>query len=111
MRLAHCMPLTPQLLAFLVEQRDTSGNRRHLLTARVKPERPMCENTTNLAWRLMDFDSKTMTALGFSAMAGTLLNEHGYRNPDAIKRQPGHAESDDVRRAHARGQHWTSGSR
>jgi integrase len=66
----------------------------------------MCENTINLALRRMGFDSKTMTAHGFRAMASTLLNEQGHWNPDAIERQLGHAETDDVRRAYARGEHW-----
>ncbi len=66
----------------------------------------MCENTINLALRRMGFDGKTMTAHGFRAMASTLLNEQGHWNPDAIERQLGHAENDEVRRAYARGEHW-----
>jgi integrase len=61
---------------------------------------PSCANTINLALRRMGFDSKTMTAHGFRAMASTLLNEQGHWNPDAIERQLGHAETDDVRRAY-----------
>jgi integrase len=76
------------------------------LTAQGKRDRPMCENTINLALRRMGFDGTTMTAHGFRAMASTLLNEQGQWNPDAIERQLGHAETDDVRRAYARGEHW-----
>ncbi|SHN50591.1 tyrosine-type recombinase/integrase [Erythrobacter sanguineus] len=106
MRVAHRVPLTRQVLAILEELREISGNRRYLFPAQGKRDRPMCENTINLALRRMGFDSKTMTAHGFRAMASTLLNEQGHWNPDAIERQLGHAESDDVRRAYARGEHW-----
>jgi integrase len=106
MRVAHRVPLTRQVLAILEELRDISGNRRYLFPAQGKRDRPMCENTINLALRRMGFDSKTMTAHGFRAMASTLLNEQSHWNPDAIERQLGHAESDEVRRAYARGEHW-----
>jgi hypothetical protein len=39
-------------------------------------------------------------------MASTLLNESGKWHPDAIERQLAHVESNDVRRAYARGEHW-----
>ena len=47
-----------------------------------------------------------MTAHGFRAIACTLLNESGKWHPDAIERQLAHVESNDVRRAYARGEHW-----
>lgn len=106
MRVAHRVPLTRQVLAILEELREISGARRYLFPAQGKRDRPMCENTINLALRRMGFDGKTMTAHGFRAMASTLLNEQGHWNPDAIERQLGHAESDEVRRAYARGEHW-----
>lgn len=106
MRVAHRVPLTPQVLAILAELREISGARRYLFPAQGKRDRPMCENTINLALRRMGFDGKTMTAHGFRAMASTLLNESGKWNPDAIERQLGHAESDQVRKAYARGEHW-----
>ncbi len=106
MRVAHRVPLTPQVLAILEELREISGARRYLFPAQGKRDRPMCENTINLALRRMGFDGKTMTAHGFRAMASTLLNESGKWNPDAIERQLGHAESDQVRKAYARGEHW-----
>jgi integrase len=106
MRVAHRVPLTRQVLGILEELREISGARRYLFPAQGKRDRPMCENTINLALRRMGFDGKTMTAHGFRAMASTLLNEQGHWNPDAIERQLGHAESDEVRRAYARGEHW-----
>jgi len=106
MRVAHRVPLSRQVLAILEELREITGNRRFLFPAQGKRDRPMCENTINLALRRMGFDGTSMTAHGFRAMASTLLNEQGHWNPDAIERQLGHAETDDVRRAYARGEHW-----
>ncbi|WP_430427914.1 tyrosine-type recombinase/integrase [Parasphingorhabdus sp.] len=106
MRKPHRVPLTRQVLVIIDELREVSGFRRFLFRAQGKRDRPMCENTINLALRRMGFDGKTMTAHGFRAMASTLLNEQGRWNPDAIARQLGHAERDDVRRAYARRKHW-----
>lgn len=106
MRKPHRVPLTRQVLAIIDDIREISGFRRFLFPAQGKRDRPMCENTINLALRRMGFDGKTMTAHGFRAMASTLLNEQGRWNPDAIERQLGHSERDDVRRAYARGKHW-----
>lgn len=111
MRVAHRVPLTRQVLAIIEELREISGNRRYLFPAQGKRGRPMCENTINLALRRMGFDADTMTAHGFRAMASTLLNESGKWNPDAIERQLGHAESDQVRKAYSRGEHWDERSR
>ena len=64
------------------------------------------ENTINAALRRMGYPKDQMTAHGFRTSASSLLNESGKWNPDAIERQLGHAETDDVRRAYARGEHW-----
>ena len=106
MRVAHRVPLTRQVCEILEALREVSGYRRYLFPAQGARDRPMSENTINLALRRMGFDQATMTAHGFRAMASSLLNEHGRWNPDAIERQLGHAESDGVRRAYARGEHW-----
>src|SRR3546814_4558902 len=47
-----------------------------------------------------------MTAHGFRAMAATLLNEMGEWHPDAIERQLAHVDTNQVRRAYARGEYW-----
>ncbi len=47
-----------------------------------------------------------MTAHGFRAIASTLLNESRKWHPDAIERQLAHMESNNVRRAYLRGEHW-----
>jgi integrase len=70
------------------------------------PERTISENTLNAALRRLGYSQDEMTAHGFRATASTLLNESGLWNADAIERQLGHLEGNDVRRAYARGEHW-----
>jgi len=64
------------------------------------------DNTLNAALRRLGFGKDEVTAHGFRATASTLLNEMGKWHPDAIERQLAHVESNDVRRAYARGTHW-----
>jgi len=59
------------------------------------------------ALRTMGYSKDQVVPHGFRATASTLLNESGKWNPDAIERQLGHIESNDVRRAYARGEHWS----
>jgi integrase len=47
-----------------------------------------------------------VTAHGFRATASTLLNESGLWSADAIERQLAHVETNEIRRAYARGEHW-----
>ena len=66
----------------------------------------MSENTVNQGLRRLGYTSDQMTAHGFRAMAATLLNERGEWNPDAIERQLAHVDTNQVRRAYARGEYW-----
>lgn len=50
--------------------------------------------------------TEQMTAHGVRAMAATLLNKMGQWNPDAIERQLAHVDTNQVRRAYARGEYW-----
>lgn len=60
----------------------------------------------NAALRRLGYGKDEVTAHGFRATASTLLNESGLWHADAIERQLGHVENNDVRRAYARGEHW-----
>ena len=65
----------------------------------------MSENTVNVALRTLGFDSATMTAHGFRAMARTMLDEVlGFR-PDYIEHQLAHAVRDPLGRAYNRTKH------
>jgi len=69
-------------------------------------QRPMCENTLNVALRRLGYGSDEMTSHGFRAIASTLLNESGLWHPNAIERALAHQDRDHVRAAYHRGTHW-----
>lgn len=66
----------------------------------------MSDNCLNAALRRLGYDNTEMTAHGFRAMACSLLNESGRWHADAIERQMGHTDSNEVRRAYARAEYW-----
>jgi integrase len=105
-RREHVVPLSRQSLAILAALRETTGGGRLVFPALGKRDRPMSENTVNLALRRMGFAADEMTAHGFRAMASTLLNESGHWSPDAIERALAHKDLDQVRAAYHRGAHW-----
>ena len=106
MRRPHRVPLSKQALAILGELEAITGDGKLLLPSILCEKRAISDNTMNAALRRLGYDGSQMTAHGFRAMACTLLNESGKWHPDAIERQLGHVESNDVRRAYARGEHW-----
>ena len=106
-RRAHVVPLSRQSLAIFATAREVTGGGRFVFPAMGKRDRPMSENTVNIALRRMGFRQGQMTAHGFRAMASTLLNESGKWSPDAIERALAHKDADNVRAAYHRGAHWT----
>lgn len=106
MRRPHHVPLTSEVIAMLEELRPISGDTRYLFPSVRSATRPITDNTLNAALRRLGYDKSEMTVHGFRATASTLLNEMGKWHPDAIERQLAHVETNDVRRAYARGKHW-----
>ncbi|TPE63333.1 DUF4102 domain-containing protein [Sandaracinobacter neustonicus] len=106
MRRPHSVPLSRQAAALLEEIRPLSGDQRYVFPCQGKRNRPMCENTLNLALQRLGYGGSRMTTHGFRAMACTLLNESGRWNPDAIERQLAHVDANSVRRIYARGEYW-----
>jgi integrase len=106
MRRPHRVPLSRQVLAMIEELREITGFRQHLFPCMGKPRKPMSENAVNQGLRRLGYTTNEMTAHGFRAMAATLLNESGKWNSDAIERQLAHMDTNQVRRAYARGEYW-----
>jgi len=99
MKAAHLVPLSTQAVAVLRELHEHTGSGEYAFPATYTRNRPMSENTVNLALRRLGYTGKEMTAHGFRSMAATRLNEMGWR-ADAIERQLAHAESNKVREAY-----------
>jgi integrase len=106
MRRPHRVPLPAQALKLLGELQALTGATEYLLPSLLSTKRVMSENTLNTALRRIGFGKDEMTSHGFRASFSTLANESGLWNPDAIERALAHLESNEVRRAYARGEHW-----
>jgi integrase len=106
MRRAHRVPLSRQALAILTDLRALTSCSEYAFHSTWTIKRCLCENTMNMALRRLGYGQDEMTSHGFRASAATLLNEAGHWSADAIERQLAHVESNDVRRAYTRGEHW-----
>ncbi|WML90127.1 tyrosine-type recombinase/integrase [Thiothrix lacustris] len=103
-RKAHTVPLSKQVLALLDELRPMTGRRTHVFPSRTDINKPMGANTLGGALRKMGYDSDTMTAHGFRALASTMLYEMGYP-ADVIEKQLAHSVGNTIRQAYDRSQH------
>lgn len=106
MRREHRKPLPRQAMAILRELAPVTGGHSLVFPSVRTWQRPISENTLNAALRRLGYSKDEVTSHGFRATACTLLNESGRWAVDAIERELGHVEADDVRRAYARGEHW-----
>jgi len=107
MRRPHRSPLSKQAVKLLKDLRRITGNSVLVFPSVRSNNRPISDNAMTTALRTMGYSKDQVVPHGFRATASTLLNESGKWNPDAIERQLGHIESNDVRRAYARGEHWS----
>ena len=106
MRREHRIPLAPQALTVLRQILPITGGGTLVLPGVRSVRQPMSETTLNAALRRLGYSADEATAHGFRATASTLLNESGLWSVDAIEREMAHVESNEVRRAYARGTHW-----
>jgi len=102
----HVVPLAPQAVAILRDLHALTGGegRRYCFPSLHTGERPMSENTVNVALRRMGFDRETATAHGFRAMARTMAAERLGIAPEVIEAQLAHAVGDSLGRAYNRTQ-------
>jgi integrase len=54
----------------------------------------------------LGYSQEEVTSHGFRATASTLLSESGKFSSDSIERALAHQDTDEVRRAYARGVYW-----
>jgi len=111
MRREHRMPLPIQALSILRSLRQVTGDGDLVFPSIRSAHRPMSENTLNAALRRMGYSKDEMTAHGFRAAASTMLNESGKWLPEVIERQLAHVDTNEIRRAYARGDNWDERAR
>jgi integrase len=100
----HVVPLAPQAIAIFRELQPLTGEKLYVFPSLHMGERPMSENTVNVALRRMGYDRETMTAHGFRAMARTMIAERLGVAPEVIEAQLAHAVTDALGRAYNRTQ-------
>lgn len=90
----HMVPLAPQAVAALEELQPLTGHGRYVFPSLITGQRPMSDNTVNVALRRMGISKEEMTAHGFRATARTLLAERipGISD-DVIEAQLAHGKS------------------
>lgn len=89
----HLVPLPPQAMALLRELQPLTGDGRYVFPGLQSHDRPMSENTVNVALRRLGYDKETATAHGFRAMARTLMVERLGMDPEVIEAQLAHGKS------------------
>lgn len=99
---AHLVPLAPQALAIFRDLYPLTGHGRYVFPSLQTRDRPMSENTVNVALRRMGFDRETATAHGFRAMARTMAVERLGIDPQVVEAQLAHAVPDALGRAYNR---------
>jgi integrase len=104
MKLPHIVPLSRQALAIIEQSRSINGDATYVFPSLFSPERPLSENTLNLALRRLGFAQDEMCSHGFRTMASTRLNEMNW-HPDAIERQLAHRPANQVRAAYNQAQY------
>ncbi|MDR1968026.1 MAG: integrase arm-type DNA-binding domain-containing protein [Burkholderiaceae bacterium] len=101
----HVVPLARQAVAILRDELwPLTGSGRYVFPSLQTQDRPMSENTVNVALRRMGFDQDTMTAHGFRAMARTMMAERLGIDPQVIEAQLAHDVPDALGRAYNRTQ-------
>lgn len=90
MRDAHLVPLSTQAVALLTDLYQWTGDGMYVFPSVRTKRRPMSDGTVNAALRRLGYDSGTMTAHGFRAMARTVLAEVLHFDPFIIEAQLAH---------------------
>lgn len=99
---SHFVPLAPQAVESFRELHAVTGHGRYVFPSLQTKDRPMSENTVNVALRRMGFDRETATAHGFRAMARTMAAERLGVDPQVIEAQLAHTVPDALGRAYNR---------
>lgn len=101
----HEVPLAPQAIAALKRMQGRTGHGIYVFPSMLSGERPMSDNTINVALRRMGYSKEEATAHGFRAMARTLLAERLGINPEHIEEQLAHGKAGPLRGAYDRTQY------
>lgn len=97
MKWDHLVPLSRQAVEILQELHLLTGGGKYVFPSiRTNTNRPMSENTINVALRRLGYSKEEMCAHGFRTMASTRLHEMGWKT-EVIEFQLAHADKNKVR--------------
>jgi integrase len=100
MRRSHLIPISPQAKAILMEMQPISANYEFIFPSDRAIEKPMSEQTANMAIKRMGYKGK-LVAHGLRSLGSTVLNEEGFA-PDIIEAALAHVDKNQVRSAYNR---------
>ena len=98
----HIVPLSEQAIAIFRQLQDLTGAGKFAFPSFHATDRPMSNNTMNMALRRMGFTHDEMTSHGFRATARTLLHEQLHFPPEIIEHQLAHRVPDTLGTAYNR---------
>jgi integrase len=101
----HCVPLSRQAVAILMEIEPLTGRSRFVFPGARSYHRPLSENAVLAALRSLGYSKETVTGHGFRATARTLLDEVLGYAPHLIEHQLAHSVRDPLGRAYNRTSH------
>jgi len=102
-RRMHVVPLTDAAIKILEALQKLTGQGRLCFPGMVSKERPMSENTVNLALRRMGYSGDEATAHGFRSSFSTIAHGSGKWRPEVVEVQLAHKHGDATRLAYDRG--------
>lgn len=100
----HLVPLSKQAVAIFKSLMPLTGHGQYVFPSIRTGERPMSENTINVALRGLGYSGEQMTAHGFRAMARTILEEKLGVPEKVIEAQLAHAKKGPLGAAYDRTQ-------
>lgn len=102
-RRTHLVPLAEQAVEIIKELQPLTGGGRYCFPGMHNKERPMSENTVNLALRRMGYAGDEATAHGFRSSFSTIGHGSGLWRPEVVEVQLAHKHGDATRLAYDRG--------
>jgi len=100
----HLVPLSRQAVEILKELQPLAGHGKYVFPSVRTNERPMSENTLNVALRRLGYSKDEMVAHGFRTMASTRLHEMGWPS-HVIETQLAHVDRNSVRAVYNRAEY------
>ena len=92
----HVVPLPSQVISILKELYPLTAKSEFIFPTEYSKDRPMSENTMNVALRRMGFGQDEIVSHSFRTIASTLLNERNWP-PAWIEKQLAHIDQNQVR--------------